>query len=124
MEKVIAEAPEVFLQIFLSLKFEYCIIEKESWAFVVLFFDIHLFESLRQVSFDDFEAFAFALEDGSRYKLKIKLLVEAHRIAVMACSEDYVWTDQGSGAVACELLIPKFDDSHGRIGILIYLLYF
>ena len=40
------------------------------------------------MSFDDFETFAFALEDGSRYKLKIKLLVEAHRIAVMACSED------------------------------------
>ena len=87
LEKVIAEAPEVFLQIFsLSLKFEYCIIEKESWSFVVLFWDIHLFVSLRQVFFDDFETFAFALEDGSRYKLKIKLLVEALRIAVMACS--------------------------------------
>ena len=40
------------------------------------------------MSFDDFETFAFALEDGSRHKLKIELLVEAHRIAVMACSED------------------------------------
>ena len=52
------------------------------------------------MSFDDFETFAFSLEDGSRYKLKIKLFVEAHRKAVMACSEDYVWADQASGVVA------------------------
>ena len=52
------------------------------------------------MSFDDFETFAFSLEDGGRYKLKIKLLVEAHRKAVKACSEDYVWADKASGAVA------------------------
>ena len=39
----------------------------------------------------------------------------------MACCEDYVWTDQSSRAVACEFLVPEYDDSHGRIGILIYL---
>ena len=77
------------------------------------------------MSFEDFETFAFSLEDGSRYKLKIKLLVEAHRKAVMACSEDYVWADQASGAVAYKFLVPQnFDDSHRRIGIIIDLLYF
>ena len=52
------------------------------------------------MSFEDFETFAFALEDGRRYKLKINLLVEAHRKAVMACGEDYVWADEASSAVA------------------------
>ena len=39
----------------------------------------------------------------------------------MACSEYYVWADQGSSAVACEFLVLKYDDSRGRIGVLIYL---
>ena len=73
------------------------------------------------MSFDDFETFAFALEDGSRYKLKIKLLVKALRIAVMTCCENYVWADEASRAVAYKFLVLKYDDSHGRIGILIYL---
>ena len=72
------------------------------------------------MSFEDFETFAFALEDGSRHKLKIELLVEPRRKAVMACCENYVWADQTSGAVAYKFLVPKnFDDSHRRIGIII-----
>ena len=66
----------------------------------MLFGDIRSLVLLRQVFFHDFEAFAVALEDGSRDELKFYLLALALRIAVMPSCQNEVRADKASSSMA------------------------
>ena len=120
LEKVITKTAEVFFQVLLGIKLQYCKVEEKSWIFVVFFIFRHFFVLLSWVYFDYFEAVAIALINRGRDKVEIRNWAKVHRIAVMSYSENEFRGYEASCAKSYKFAVDEnFDDPHCWVGIFI-----